>query len=129
MASTATFRTLLQSLSQDLRLMVEQSLGLARAEIGAAVRSTLFYVAIAAAAVVVGFAGLLVLVSAVVLIAVALGLPPWAAATIVGLLMTIGGAGVAYWCITRLPHAGLDLPRTRRSLKETLAWVKAQATA
>jgi hypothetical protein len=123
-----SFRPLLLSLSRDVRLLLDQTVGLARAEINTAVRSTLFYVAVAGGAVVTVIGGLLVLVSAFVLIAIALGLPPWAAATLVALLMIGAGAGVTYLCIARLRHLEFDLRHTRRSVKETLAWLKAQAT-
>jgi hypothetical protein len=123
-----SFRPLLLSLSRDLRLLLDQTVGLARAEINTAVRSTLFYLAVAGGAVVTVIGGLLVLVSAFVLIAIALGLPPWAAATVVALLMIGAGAGVTYLCITKLRHVEFDLRHTRRSVKETLAWLKAQAT-
>ena len=90
-------------------------------------RSTLFYLAVAGGAVVIVMGGLLVLLSALVLIAIALGLPPWAAATVVALVMIGAGAGVIYLCITRLRHVEFDLRHTRRSVKETVAWLKAQA--
>jgi hypothetical protein len=121
------FRPLLLSLSQDLRRLLDETLGLARAEITTALRSTLFYVAVAAAAVVIVLGGLLVLVSALVLMAIALGLPPWAAATVVALILIGGGAGLAYFCVTKLRQVEFDLQHTRRSVKETVAWLKRQA--
>jgi hypothetical protein len=96
--SDHSFRPLLLSLSRDLRLLLDQTAGLARAEIQTAVRSTVFYLAIAGGGVVTAIGGLLVLLSAFVLIAIALGLPPWAAATVVALLMI--GAGAAANCGT-----------------------------
>jgi hypothetical protein len=123
-----SYRSLLLSLSRDLRLLLDQTVGLARAEINTAVRSTLFYLAIAGGALIIVIGGLLVLVSAFVLIAIALGFPPWAAATLVALLMIGGGAGGAYVCIARLRNIEFDLRHTRRSVKETLTWLKAQAT-
>jgi hypothetical protein len=123
-----SFRPLLLSLSRDLRLLMNQTVALARAEINAAVRSTSFYVAVAAGGLVIVVGGLLVLLSAFVLIAIALGLPPWAAATVVALVMIVAGAATAYVCLTRLKHVEFDLRHTRRSAKETLAWLKSQAT-
>ena len=109
-------------------MLLDQTVGLARAEINTAVRSTLLYVAIAAGAVVVVIGGLLVLLSALVLIAIALGLPPWAAASLVGILLVGAGAGTAYACVTKLRQVEFDLRHTRRSVKETLGWLKTQAT-
>jgi hypothetical protein len=122
------FRSHVLSLSRDLRVLLDQTVGLARAEINTAVRSTLLYVAIAAGGVVIVIGGLLVLVSALVLIVIALGLPPWAAATLVGILLVGAGAGTAYACVTKLRHVEFDLGHTRRSVKETLGWLKTQAT-
>jgi hypothetical protein len=123
-----SFRPHLRALSRDLRRLLEQTMGLARTEINTAVQSVLLYVAIAAGAVVVAIGGLLVLLSALVLIAVALGLPPWAAATLVGLLLVGAGAGTAYACVTKLRQVECDLRHTRRSVKETLGWLKTQTT-
>jgi uncharacterized membrane protein YqjE len=122
-----SFRPLLLSLSRDLPVLLDQTVRLARTEIDTAVRSTLFYLAVAGGAVVIVIGGLLVLVSALVLIAIALGLPPWAAATVVALLMIGAGVSVIYLCITRLRAVEFDLRHTRRSVKETVAWLKAQA--
>jgi len=122
------FRPLLLSLSRDVRLLLDQTIGLARAEINTAVRSIMFYVAVAAGAVIIVIGGLLVVVSALVLIAIALGLPPWAAAMVVALLMIGVGAAIAYLCVTKLRQVQFDLRHTRHSVKETVAWLKAQAT-
>jgi hypothetical protein len=128
MAQDYSFRAHLLSVSSDLRLLLEQTVGLARTEINAAVQSTLLYVGIAAAAVVVVIGGLLVLLGALVLVAIALGLPPWAAATLVGVLLVGAGAGTVYVCVTKLRQVEFSLRHTRRSMKETLGWLKTQAT-
>lgn len=119
-------RPLLESVSEDVRLLVEQTARLARAEATAAMRSTAFYISAAVAGLFIAVTGLLVLVSALVLIAIAIGLPPWAAAIAVGLLLLGIGAGTSYFCVVSLGHVEFDLRHTRRSIKETLAWLKAQ---
>jgi hypothetical protein len=121
-------RRLLPALSADLNLLFGQTLALARVEAASVLRSTVLYVAVAVAGVALAVGGFLVLLSALVLIAVALGLPPWAAATLVGLLLVIAGALTAYFCVAGLKQLGFTLPHTRRSLKDTLAWLKAQTT-
>jgi hypothetical protein len=123
-----SFRPHLLALSRDLRLLLDQTVGLARVEISSAVRSTLLYVAIASGGVVVMVGGLLVLLSALVLIAIALGLPPWAAASLVGALLVAAGGGTAYVYVAKLRQVEFDLRHTRRSLKETGRWLKTQAT-
>ena len=126
---TTTFRRLLESLSRDLRTLLAQSMGLARAEASESIRAVILYVAVAMVGVVVLVGGLLVLLAALVLIAVTLGLPPWAAASLVGLLLAGLGAGTAYFCIASLQAVPFGFPRTRRSVKETLAWLKTQAVS
>jgi hypothetical protein len=121
-----SLRPLLIGLSRDLRLLVAEIVGLARAEFAEALRSALLYVGVAAAAIVVALGGLLVLVSALVLIVIALGLSPWVAATLVGLLMVGAGGGTAYFCAMKLRHVAFDLPRTRHSVRDTLSWLNAQ---
>jgi hypothetical protein len=111
-----------------LRLLLEQTVRLARTEIDTAVQTTLLYVGIAAGAVVVAIGGLLVLLGALVLVAIALGLPPWVAAILVGILLVGTGAAAAYACVTKLRHVELDLRHTRRSVKETIGWLKTQTT-
>jgi hypothetical protein len=123
-----SFRPAVLALSRDLRLLFDQTVSLAGAEIKTAVRSTLLYVAVAAGAVVIVICGLLVLVSTLVLIVIALGLPPWASAGLVGFLLVGVGAGIAYFCLTKLRQGEFDLRHTRHSVKETLEWLKAQAT-
>jgi hypothetical protein len=99
---------------------------LARAEATQAVRSAVIYLAAALMGVGAAMVGVLVFVSALVLILIALGLPPWAAALIVALLLLIGGAATAYFCAVSLGHVEFGLPHTKRSIRETVAWLKAQ---
>lgn len=128
MTQDHSFRPHLLSLSRDLRVLLDQTVGLARTEINTAVRSTVLYAAIATGAIVVVIGGLLVLLSALVLIAIALGLPPWAAAILVGVLLIGAGAVTAYACVVKLRQVEFDLRHTRRSVKETLEWLNTQAT-
>jgi hypothetical protein len=127
MAQDHSYRPRLLALSRDLSLLLAQTVALARTEITTAVRSTTLYVAIAAAGIVVAIGGLLVLLSALVLIAIALGLPAWAAATLVGIILVGAGAGTAYVCVTKLGAVEFDLRHTRRSVRESLRWLKTQA--
>jgi hypothetical protein len=120
-------RPLLQALTQDLQLLIAQTVTLARGEAAGAVWSTVLYLGIALAGACMALGGVLVLLSALVLIAIALGLPPWAAAATVGLLIVLIGAGTTYFCVVSLSQIRFDLPRTRRSVQDTVAWLSAQA--
>jgi hypothetical protein len=125
-ADPRPLRQMLQELSADLRALAARSMDLARAEIStAASEVTRSLIGIAAGAF-AALAGVLVLVSMLVLIAVALGLPPWAAAALVGLLLTIAGVFTVRTFIARLRTAHFDLRETRSSVTETVEWLKAQ---
>lgn len=124
--SNPPVQSVLASAAQDLKLLVVKTLRLARTEATNAARSTAIYLGIAIVGVGAGLVGVLLLVSALVLILIAIGLPPWAAALIVALLLLIGGGGTAYFCVTSLGHVEFALPHTRRSVRETLAWLKTQ---
>jgi Putative Actinobacterial Holin-X, holin superfamily III len=81
------------------------------------------------ASVFVAVAGAAALVSALVLILVALGLPAWAASTLVGVMLTGGGAISARYFIGAVRSAELGLNETRESLRETMEWLKLQTGA
>ena len=78
------------------------------------------------ASVLIALAGAAVLVSALVLIVIALGLPAWAAATLVGVVLTVGGALSARHFVGATRQVEFDLKETRRSLRETMEWLKVQ---
>ena len=74
----------------------------------------------------VAAAGAAVLVSALVLILVALGVSAWAAATLVGVVLTIGGALSARHFVSAIRQTELGIKETRESLRETMEWLKLQ---
>ena len=119
-------RGLLGDLSVDLRLLWTQTVHLAQAELRAAVSGLAISAAGLAAGALVVFVGFLVLIAAVVLGAIALGLPPWAAAAIVGLVIAVAGGVTIQMCLTRLKGLHLDLRDTRESVAETITWLKTQ---
>lgn len=117
---------LLAALSADLRLLLAETVGLARAEVQTAASALAMSIAGIAAGAVILIIGLLVLVAALVLIAVALGLAPWAAALLVGALLSGAGAVTIRSFLTKLQLVKYNLEETRRSVTETLAWLKSQ---
>ena len=78
------------------------------------------------ASVFVAVAGAAVLVSALVLILVALGLPAWASSTLVGVVLTGAGAIGARYFVGAVRSADLGMKETRESLRETMEWLKLQ---
>jgi hypothetical protein len=121
-----SLKDLLNGISSDVRVLASQTLTLARLEISAAT-STLAWSAMGVlASVCVAVAGAAVLVSALVLILVALGLPAWAAATLVGLLLTGAGVLAARHFFNSVRSTEFGMKETRESLRDTTEWLKLQ---
>lgn len=116
----------LAALSADLRALISETAGLARSEISRASSAlTTSTVGIIAGAIVL-LLGVAALAAALVLIGIALGLYPWAAALLVGLLLCGGGAITIWVFLAQLKTVDYNLTETRRSVTETLTWLKAQ---
>lgn len=124
--SSRSLRQLVADLSIDLRLLGLQLAGVARAESRAAIAIVATSLIGLAASTVVALAGVFALAAALVLGAIAAGVPPWAAALIVGVVLVGGGGGAAYVYVGRLRRAPMALPETRASVTETLTWLKSQ---
>lgn len=117
-------RDIVATISRDLLLLVEQLTTLARTEIGLAVggaRSGAVTVAIGVALLI---CGALTLVSALVLIANALGLPPWASALAIGALLTVAGGVTLQIGVGAIRGIRLTLPETRGALTDGVEWLK-----
>ena len=121
-----TLKELFLDLSRDTRMLFQQELQLARAELSEKVsklqRSAVFIVG----GGLLAYSGGLAIVAAVILILVALGLPAWGAALLGGALLV----GVGYMLL----RSGLATLNTRElaprqlmeSLKEDAQWLKTQ---
>jgi hypothetical protein len=117
-------RELLAAITNDLLLLGAQLFGIATVEgrVAAGAARNGVVVAILGAALVV--CGVLTLVSALVLVIVALGLSPWAAALAVGVLLTLGGAVALHVGVDMVRHVRLHFPETRGAIAEGLSWLK-----
>jgi Putative Actinobacterial Holin-X, holin superfamily III len=87
-----SLRELLNGVSGDVQLLFSQTVALARLEVSAAASKLAWSGVGVLASLFVAVVGTAVLVSALVLSLIALGLPAWAASTLVGLVLTAGGA-------------------------------------
>ena len=125
----APLRQLLSGLSTNVQLLASQTLTLARLEIAAAASTLAWSTVGLLASMFVTVAGAAVLVSALVLMLVALGLPPWAASTLVGVALTGAGAIAARYFVGSIRSAELGMKRTRESLRETMEWLKLKTGA
>jgi hypothetical protein len=86
--------------------------------------STAAVVAVAGAVLIV--TGMLALVAALILGLSYLGLPSWAAAALVAVLLAGGGGWAVWWAIGRFGSVTLVPVETIASLKEDVRWLKAQ---
>jgi hypothetical protein len=123
---THSLKELLSGISTDAQLLASQTLALARLELSAAASRLAWSGIGVLAGIFVAAAGAAVLVSALVLIVIALGLPPWAAATLVGVVLMGGGALAARYFVGAMAQTEIGLKETRESLSETIEWLKLQ---
>ena len=121
-----SLRDLLNGISADVQLLASQTLTLARLEVSAALSKLAWSAAGLLASVFVATAGVAVFVSALVLLLIALGVPAWAASTLVGVILTGAGAISARHFVGELRQAELGMKETRESLRETMEWLKLQ---
>ena len=124
-----SLRNLLNGISTDVKLLVSQTLTLARLELSAGAAKLAWSGVGILASAFVAATGVAVLVSAAVLILIALGVPAWAASTLVGVILTGGGAIAARHFVSAVRDAEVGLKETRESLRETMEWLKLQTGA
>ena len=113
-------------LSRETRTLIQQEIQLARTELAQNVSRMTGSVTMIVAGGLIAYGGLLAIVAAIVLALIAVGLAPWAAALLSGVVI----AGIGYVLV----RAGLaafrptDLaPRqTIETLKEDARWLKTQ---
>jgi len=118
---------LFREISADLTSLASHTVALARLEISNTIATISWSAVGILAGLVIAFGGFSVLVTALVLVAIALGLPPWAAALLVGVALMAAGAGTTGYFVNNLRNAQLTLKNTRDSLKETMEWLKHEA--
>ena len=115
-------------LSRDTRTLIQQEVQLAKTELSEKASKMTGGAALVVGGGLIAYGGLLAIIAAVVLILIALGLPPWAAAGLGGSLV----AGLGYMLI----RSGLAALRTQEltprntieTRKEDARWLKVQAT-
>lgn len=113
-------------LSRQLTTLVRQEIDLARAETTAKVTTAGRDAAMIGAGGAVAYAGALVLLGAVVLILIRLGLDPWLAALIVGLIAVAVGAVLVDQGRKRLQNVDVVPERALDTAREEAEWAKEQ---
>ena len=121
-----TLGEMFAELSSETRTLVQQELQLAKTELTEKASKMGNAAAFIVGGGVIAYAGMLAIVAALVLILIAIGLPPWAAAILAGLLV----AGCGYLFIrcglAALKAQELAPRKTIDTLKEDAQWLKAQ---
>jgi hypothetical protein len=122
-----TLGEMFAELSRETRTLVRQELLLAKTELTEKASRMGKGAAFIVGGGMIAYAGLLAIVGAFVLMLIALGLPPWAAALVGGVLV----AGLGYLLIrsglAALKPQELAPRKTMETLKEDAQWLKAQA--
>jgi hypothetical protein len=121
-----SLKDLFRGISADVQLLASHTVALARIELSAAASKLAWSGIALLVSVFIAIAGAAVLISALVLILIALGVPAWAAAIIVGVVLTLGGGLSARYFVSATRAVELDLKETRQSLRETMEWLKLQ---
>ena len=129
MATTKDERTLgemFAELSRETRTLVQQELQLAKTELTEKASRMGKGAGLIVGGGLIAYGGLLAIIAAMVLITIALGVPPWAAALVGGML----AAGIGYLLIrsglAALKPQELTPRKTIDTLKEDAQWLKAQ---
>ena len=121
-----TLGEMFAELSRETRTLVQQELQLAKTELTEKAGTMGKGAALIAGGGLIAYAGLLAVIASLILMLTALGLPPWAAALLGGVVV----AGIGYLLI-RSGRAALNpkqlAPRTTiETFKEDAQWLKVQ---
>lgn len=113
-------------LSRQLSTLVRKEIDLARTEVTSRARAATQDAALVGAGGALAYAGLLVLLAAVVLLLIDTGLEPWLAALLVAVVVMTSGVALAWRGREGLRTTSLAPERTIDTLKEDAAWAKEQ---
>ena len=115
---------LMSDITHDLGLLVREELELAKAEMREGLKKIVSGAISAAAGAAVAYAGVLTLLAAWALGLVRMGAPAWAAALLIGVVVTIVGGALIWHGIGALKKANPVPHRAAESLKHSLQRVK-----
>ena len=129
MAVTRDERTLgemFAELSQEARVLFQQEIQLARTELTEKASRMGRGAAFIVGGGLIAYGGLLAIIAAVVLVLIAIGLPPWAAALAGGVIMAGFGYALVRSGLAALKPQELKPRHTIETLKEDAQWLRAQ---
>jgi hypothetical protein len=113
-------------LSRETQTLVQQELQLAKTELTEKASKMGKGAGLVVGGGLLAYAGLLAIIAGAALVLVAIGLPSWAAAIIVGLAVAAVGYLLVRSGLSALNPQGLTPRKTIETLKEDAQWLKAQ---
>jgi TRAP-type C4-dicarboxylate transport system permease small subunit len=113
-------------LARDMGTLVSQEITLARTELTEKASRVGKDIAMLAAGGLVAYAGLLAIIAAAIVLLADLGVPLWASALIVGVVVAIVGYLLVQRGISALRRQDLTPHQTIQSIKEDTQWAKEQ---
>lgn len=117
---------LFAELTRETSTLIHQEVELAKTEVTQKVTAMGRDVGMMAAGGLVAYIGTLVLVATLVIVLATLGLPWWAAALIVGVVLVGVGLGILFASLNKLRHRDLVPRETVETLKEDAKWAKGE---
>lgn len=124
---TRSIGELFSELTREVTTLLRKEFELARLELSTTASRVASRLGVIVLGAVLACAGLFTIVAALVLVAVELGMPAWAAALVVGVVVLGAGGVMAQQALSALRREDLAPRETVRSLKENAEWAKAQA--
>ncbi|HUG47877.1 MAG TPA: phage holin family protein [Candidatus Limnocylindria bacterium] len=113
-------------LSQQTSTLVKKEVELARHEVTRSVTALGRHAAFIAVGGVLAYAGFIVLLLGIGWALAEAGLPLWAALLLVGLVVVVVGAGLAFWALGRLRQTSVVPDKTVRTVQDNVRWAKEQ---
>jgi uncharacterized membrane protein YqjE len=117
---------LLAELTQEMVTLVRQEITLARVEMTAKVSHIGQQVGLLAVGGMLAYSGLLAIIAAVIILLAAAGLPWWASALLVGIVVVGSGAFLAWKGLQALKTEDLTPRETIATLKGDKTWIRQQ---
>lgn len=119
---------LLGDLTREITTLVRQEAALAKAEMGQKASRVGRHLGALAAGGAVAYAGLLAIIAAIILMLMEAGLPGWASALLVGIVVAGLGGFLVWRGLDALKREDLTPRQTLETLKEDAQWAKEQTT-
>jgi hypothetical protein len=122
-----TLGEMFAELSRGTRTLVQQEMQLLKTELTEKVSHLAKGAGFIVGGGLIAYGGLLAIIAALILGLIALGLPPWLGALLVGVLIAGGGYLMIHTGLTALRPQELTPRQTIETLKEDAQWLRTQA--